>query len=82
MSSDIDILCDMWLTCREYITQKDRQAAADHIINVVADHNVTDDDLRALGGTDAYLKRAVQEYLGENEEDEDPYDDSLEEDDF
>ena len=70
MSFEVDILGDIWLTTKEYIAQKDRQAAADHVISVVADHNITESDLKAFGGTDAYLGRADKEYLGEDEEDE------------
>ena len=73
MSLEVDLLSEMWLTCREYINPKDKQAAADHVISVVADHSITERDLKAFGGTDSYLKRAVQEYLGE--EDEPDYDD-------
>jgi len=68
MSLEIDILGEMWLTCKEYINPKDKQAAADHVISVVADHSITEADLKAFGGTDGYLKRAVEEYLGEEED--------------
>jgi hypothetical protein len=74
MSLEVDILGEMWLTCKEYINPKDKQAAADHVISVVADHSITEADLKAFGGTDSYLKRAVEEYLGEEadrDEDED-----------
>jgi hypothetical protein len=73
MSLEVDLLSEMWLTCKEYINPKDKQAAADHVISVVADHSITERDLKAFGGTDSYLKRALQEYLGE--EDEPDYDD-------
>ena len=74
MSIELDALGEVWLTCKEYINPKDRQAAADHVISVVADHNIVETDLKAFGGTDSYLKRAVEEYLGEEvdaDEDED-----------
>jgi hypothetical protein len=74
MSLEVDILGEMWLTCKEYINPKDKQAAADHVISVVADHSITERDLKAFGGTDSYLKRAVEEYLGE-ESDSDVEDD-------
>ena len=66
MNVEIDVLGEVWLTCKEYINLKDRQAAADHVISVVADHNITEHDLKTFAGTDSYLKRAVQEYLGED----------------
>jgi hypothetical protein len=65
MSIELDALGEVWLTCKEYINHKDRQAAADHVISVVADHNIVENDLKTFGGTDSYLKRAVEEYLGE-----------------
>ena len=68
MSLEVDILSEMWLTTKEYISPKDRQAAADHVINVVADHSITERDLKAFGSTDSYLKRAVQEYMGEEDD--------------
>lgn len=74
MSIEIDVVGEVWLTCKEYINPKDRQAAADHLVSVVADHNILERDLIAVGGTDSYLKRAVEEYLGEEVEEPD-YDD-------
>ena len=79
MSIEIDVVSEVWLTCKEYINPKDRQAAADHVISVVADHNILERDLKSVGGTDSYLKRAVEEYLGE-EVDEPDYDDEEDED--
>lgn len=74
MSIELDIASEVWLTCKEYINPKDRQAAADHLISVVSDHNITEGELKAFGGTDSYLKRALVEYLGEEEVDEPDYD--------
>ena len=80
MNVDIDVLGEIWLTCKEYINPKDRQAAADHLISVVADHNITEAELKSFGSTDSYLKRALTEYLGEEEVEEPDYDD--EDDDY
>jgi hypothetical protein len=74
MSLEVDILSEMWLTTKEYVAPKDRQAVADHIISVVADHHITERDLKAFGSTDSYLKRALTEYLGEEEVEEADYD--------
>lgn len=75
MSIELDALGEVWLTCKEYIAPKDRQAAADHVLSIVADHNIVERDLKAFAGTDAYLKRALIEYLGEDETEEADYDD-------
>jgi len=80
MSIELDALGEVWLTCKEYISPKDRQAAADHVLSIVADHNIVERDLKAFAGTDSYLKRALQEYLGEEEVEEADYDED--EDDY
>ena len=80
MSLEVDILGEMWLTTKEYISSKDRQAAADHVISVVADHSITEADLKKFGGTDSYLGRAVKEYL--NDEDDAEYEDDDGSDDY
>jgi hypothetical protein len=74
MSLEVDILGEIWLTCKEYINPKDRQAVADHVLNVVADQSITEAELKAFGSTDSYLKRALVEYLGEEEVDDPDYD--------
>ena len=80
MSIELDALGEVWLTCKEYIAPKDRQAAADHVLAIVADHNIVERDLKAFAGTDSYLKRALVEYLGEEEVNEADYDEDEDED--
>jgi len=80
MSLEVDIASEIWLTCKEYIAPKDRQAAADHVLAVVADHNIVERDLKAFGSTDGYLKRSLQEYLGEEEVEEADYDEDEDDD--
>jgi hypothetical protein len=75
MSIELDALGEVWMTCKEYIAPKDRQAAADHVLAIVADHNIVERDLKTFAGTDSYLKRALTEYLGEEETEEADYDD-------
>lgn len=80
MNVELETLGEIWLICKEYIAPKDRQAAADHVISVVADQNITERELKAFGGTDSYLKRSLKEYLGEDEVDEIDYEE--EDDDY
>ena len=50
------------------------------MISVVADHSITEADLKKFGGTDSYLGRAVKEYL--NDEDDAEYEDDDGSDDY
>lgn len=73
MSIDIDALVDTYTVMKEYISSKDRQAAADHVFSILSDSGVSEQDLRILAGADSYMKRASSEYLDpeEGEDDED-----------
>ncbi len=68
MSIDIDVLINTYTLLKEYIPVKERQAAADHVVGNLSE-TLADDDLRQFGSIDGYTKRAVDEYLLEDEDD-------------
>lgn len=77
MSIDVDVLIDTYVTMKEYIPSKDRQAVADHVFSILSDSGVSEQDLRQVAGADSYMDRASLEYLDpvdEAEEDEADYD--------
>ena len=50
------------------------------MLSIVADHNIVERDLKAFAVTDSYLKRALTEYLGEEEVEEPDYDEDEDDD--
>ncbi len=71
MSIDVEILVEAYTILKEYIPAKERQAAADNLVSILADA-LSERELREFGGTDGYTKRAIEEYL-DDEEDEIDY---------
>jgi hypothetical protein len=74
MSIDIEVLGEAYTILKQYIPQKDRQEAADNLMSVLVDM-LNDIDLQEFGGTDNNLKKALKEYVMEeddnyNDEDE------------
>jgi len=67
MSIDVEVLIESYTTLKEYIPSKERQAAADNLVSMLVD-NLSEKELREFGSTDNYTKRALDEYL--NDEDE------------
>jgi hypothetical protein len=63
---DVEMVIEVYQVLKEYIPAKDRQAAADHMVNVVCDYDISDHDIKSLAGADSYMKRAVEEYIGED----------------
>lgn len=70
MSIEIDVLIETYTILKEYVPQKERQAATDNLMSVLVD-SLSDKELREFGGTDAYTKRSLEEYIDEEDEDED-----------
>lgn len=71
MSLDIEVLIESYTILKEYIPAKERQAAADNLVSTLVDA-LSDKELREFGGTDGYTKRALEEYL--DVEDDNEYD--------
>lgn len=75
MSIEVEVLSELYTIMKQYVPAKDRQECADNIMSSMTDF-LNDVDVREFGGTDASLKRALKEYVGDDEEpEEDEYED-------
>lgn len=72
MSIEIDTLIETYTILKEYIPAKERQAAADNLVSILVDA-LSDKEIREFGGTDGYTKRSLEEYIGDDDEDEIDY---------
>jgi hypothetical protein len=70
MSDTSDLLVQFWQTIKEYIPSKDRQMAADHVVNELVDLGISDSDLNALA-VDRIMENAISEHIEIEESDED-----------
>jgi len=77
MTIDVEVLSELYTIMKQYVPQKDRQECADNLMSVMVDM-LGDKELKEFGTTDATLKRALTEYMGDQEEnydeDEEDYD--------
>ena len=67
--SDTEYLVAMWQTVKEYIPAKDRQSAADHVINELVEMGIDDEDLVDLA-VDKAMLNAVKEHVEVKDKDE------------
>ena len=72
MSIEIDTLIETYTILKEYIPAKERQAAADNLVRMLVD-TLSDKEIREFGGIDGYTKRSLEEYIGDDDEDEIDY---------
>lgn len=74
MSIDVEVLSELYTIMKQYVPQKDRQECADNLMSIMVDM-LGDQELKEFGGTDNTLKRALKEYLVEEETDEEDEED-------
>ena len=74
MSIEIDVLIETYTILKEYIPSKERQAASDTLVSMLADA-LSERELKEFGGIDSYTKRSIEEYIVDDEDDELGYED-------
>jgi hypothetical protein len=57
-----ELLAIFWQTVREYIPAKDRQSAADHVVEELIEMGVSDQDLHELA-IDRPMQNAIKEHI-------------------
>lgn len=73
MTIEVEVLSELYTILKGYIPQKDRQEAADNLMSVMVDM-LGDRELKEFGTTDSTLKRALKEYMAEDEEEDEDSD--------
>jgi hypothetical protein len=69
MSIDTEVLIETYTILKEYIPPKERQAASDNLMSLLAD-SLSEKELKDFGSTDGYTKRSLEEYVNDEDEDE------------
>ena len=77
----VDLASDIWQELKRYIGSTDRAEAADTLINILIDNDYDAEQIRDAFKGDNDVKRALQSFIDDteedlDEEDEDDYDDT------
>ena len=73
---DLEVLIEAYTVMKEYVPSKDRQAAADQLVSIIADYEISEKELKEFCSTDKYLQNSIKEYLSDS--DDDSFDDDYE----
>ena len=71
----VDIVHEIWQELKRHITATDRAEAADSLVNVLIDNDYDADQIRDAFKGDNDVKRALQSFLDDTEDDIDEEDD-------
>ena len=70
MSIDVEVLIETYTILKEYVPTKERQAASDTLMSMLAD-TLSEKELKEFGSTDSYTRRSLDEYVNEGDLDYD-----------
>jgi len=67
-----DLIIELWDVFKEYISEKNREVAANQYVDFLLSKDVELEVLEGLTGYDPHLDDAIQLVVGEEKEQEDP----------
>jgi hypothetical protein len=56
------LLAEIWSVVKQYVPAKEMQSAADQLVNLLMDQNLSTEDFSEFVESDSYLRRAAEEY--------------------
>ncbi len=78
----IEVAAELWSELKRYVNTVDRDEAAESVVSILIDNDYNADDIRDAFKGDADIKRALADYLDNNEaiDDDVDYDVDLDDD--
>jgi len=79
-----DLANEVWQELKRYVNGLDRTEAAEALVSVLIDNDVSAEEIKVAFKSDNEVKQALKQYLDDHaeEEDEDEYDEDEEDDDY
>ena len=75
----VELASEIWTEVKRYVNSVDRNEAAETIVSILIDNDIDAEEIKAAFKGDGDIKRALADYLKEEEEleeeEEDDYDD-------
>ena len=73
----VELASEIWSEIKRYVNSVDRNEAAETLVSVLVDNDVSAEEIKSAFKGDGDIKRALADYLKEEEleEEEDSYDD-------
>ena len=86
----VNLANEVWQEIKRYVNTVDRAEAAESLVSVLIDNDVSAEEIKAAFKSDSEVKQALKQYLDdhaddyddEEEDDYDDYDDEDEDDDY
>ncbi len=71
----VNLANEVWQELKRYVNTVDRAEAAESLVSVLIDNDVSAEEIKAVFKSDSEVKQALKQYLDDHAEEEDDYDD-------
>jgi hypothetical protein len=72
----VDLANEVWQELKRYVNTVDRADAAESLVSVLIDNDISAEEIKSAFKSDSEVKQALKQYLDDHvEDDEDEYDD-------
>ena len=72
----VDLANEVWQELKRYVNTVDRADAAESLVSVLIDNDISAEEIKSAFKSDSEVKQALKQYLDDHvEDDEDDYDD-------
>lgn len=78
----VELASEIWSEIKRYVNSVDRNEAAETLVSVLIDNDVSAEEIKSAFKGDGDIKRALAEYLKEEEELEEEEDDDYDDDEY
>jgi hypothetical protein len=77
----VNLANEVWQELKRYVNGMDRADAAEALVGVLIDNDVSAEEIKVAFKSDTEVKQALKQYLDDHADDEDEDEDDYEEDD-
>jgi len=67
----VELANEIWSELKRYVNTVDRAEAAETVVSVLIDNDVSADDIKSTFKSDSDIKKALASYLKDHEEEDD-----------
>jgi hypothetical protein len=71
----VNLANEVWQEIKRYVNGMDRAEAAESLVSVLIDNDISAEEIKAAFKSDSEVKQALKQYLDDHAEDDDEYDD-------
>ncbi len=80
----VNLANEVWQELKRYVNTVDRSEAAESLVSVLIDNDISAEEIKTAFKSDSEVKQALKQYLDDHadDDDEEEYDDDEEDDDY